>query len=267
MTSLHLRRRSVLAAAPALLPWPARAATPSPAVWSAYEARLRARLDDAGGGRFDGAVARALLDLTNAARAVAGRGRLAWHPDLAVAAQAHAADLAARSYVEHLSPEGLDPSHRLSLLARQLVGSASENIAYRRFHKPGAAAEIMQLWRRSAPHWTNLLNPGHTHAGFGVVRKEDRTYAVGLYAAPGGRLAAPLPFRISREAEILAATRGGAFPSYGVADPVDERELRVFAADAETLPPVPRGVYQLRPRRPVKGRLVQVLWGPIFLRI
>jgi uncharacterized protein YkwD len=262
-----LSRRAVLFAAPALVAAPAAAATPPPGVWSAYEARLRARLDDAGGGRFDAAAAKALLQLSDKVRGEAGASSLRWTPELALTARAHAADLAARSYVEHLSPEGLDPSHRLSLLARQLVGSASENIAYHRFARPADPAQLLDLWRRSPPHWTNLLKASHSHVGYGVVRKGERTYAVGLYADQTARLAAPLPFRISTEDELLAATRGGDFQSYGVADPVDERELRVFAAEAASLPPVPRGVYQLRPRRRLEGRLVQMLWGPIFLRI
>lgn len=264
MSFASVTRRSLLGAA-ALGAAPAWAA-PSIEVWSAYEGRLRKRLDDSGGGRLDGAAARQLLDLTNLARRTAGARPVVWNDALAQAAQAHAADLAARGYVEHVSPEGFDPSHRLALLARDLVGSASENIAYRRFVRPATPDELMRLWRNSRPHWTNLLKASHTDAGFGVVRKGERTYAVGLYARPDGRLSSPLPFRISAEAEILKAARGAAFQSYGLADPMDETEVGVFNGEGG-LTRLPRGAYQLRPRRPLDGRRVQVLWGPIFLRI
>src|SRR5688572_21532215 len=80
--------------------------------WSHYEARLRARLADAGGGHFDEAAGQAALEATNRARAAAGAPAVVWHDELAQAARAHAADLAQRAYVEHLSPEGFDPSHR-----------------------------------------------------------------------------------------------------------------------------------------------------------
>lgn len=262
---MSMTRRAALAAGAGLIVSPAWAA-PSLDAWSAYEGRLRKRLDDGGGGRFDGAAARALLSLTNQARRNAGARPVLWNDSLAQAAQAHAGDLAGRAYVEHVSPDGFDPSHRLALLARDLVGSASENIAYRRFVKPATPEELMRLWRASRPHWTNLLKPGHTHAGFGVARKGERTYAVGLYARPDGRLASPLPFRISAEAEVLQAVRGAPFQSFGLADPIDESEFGVFTGDGG-LGPVPAGVYQLRPRRPLDGRRVQVLWGPIFLRI
>lgn len=262
---MSITRRALLSVGAGLIVSPAWAA-PSLEAWSAYESRLRKRLDDGGGGRFDGAAAQALLDLTNRARRTTGARPVVWNDALAQAAQAHVADLAGRAYVEHVSPEGFDPSHRLALLSRDLVGSASENIAYRRFVKPATPEELMRLWRTSRPHWTNLLKPAHTDAGFGVVRKGERTYAVGLYADPDGRLASPLPFRISAEAEVLQAVRGSPFQSFGLADPVDEREVGVFT-EAGGLARLPTGVYQLRPRRPLDGRRVQVLWGPIFLRI
>src|SRR5690349_448240 len=101
-------------------------------VWSAYEARLRARLADGGGGRFDDAGARAALALANQARAAVRAPALAWHDELAQSARAHAGDLAHSGKVEHLSAEGFDPSHRLWLLGRTTIGSPSENLAYHR---------------------------------------------------------------------------------------------------------------------------------------
>lgn len=235
-------------------------------VWLAYEARLRARATDAGGGAFQGASERRLLILTNAAREANGAPGMAWNPELAKVARGHAADLAARDYVEHLSPEGFDPSHRVGLLARRMIGSASENIAYRRAAQTADADDLMGIWRRSPSHWSNLLRPRYAQAGFGVVARGQRTYAVGLYARPDGALGAPLPFKLAQEAELADALRAvsPAFDSFALTDPLDEDAAWARIEGVEALPP---GIYQLRPRRRVDRARYQILWGPIFERI
>ncbi|WP_293898404.1 CAP domain-containing protein [Phenylobacterium sp.] len=177
------------------------------AAWSAYEARLRARLADGGGGRFDDPGGRAALALVNQARAAAGATALAWHGELAWAARAHGGDLARRGAVEHLSPEGFDPSHRLWLLGRTTVGSPSENIAYH--HRPGppaTPASLMAQWRASPGHWQNLLRPSHTHAAFALLRGPDQALLVGLFCRPLAMLPAPLAFRANGD-EIAQALR------------------------------------------------------------
>jgi uncharacterized protein YkwD len=182
------------------------------APWIAYERRLRARLADAAGGRFDAETERAVLAATNNARASTGAAPLAWHEELALAARAHAADLASRGVVAHVDEQGFDPSHRFWLLARRTVGSPSENIAYHRGPDPASAGHLMETWRKSPQHWKNLLRPSHTHAAFGLVRLKDRSYLVGLYQAPVTQFAHALPFRPAAEAEVrrrLEALPGG----------------------------------------------------------
>jgi uncharacterized protein YkwD len=164
--------------------------------WSAYEARLRARMADGGGGRFDDAGARAAFAQTNQARAAAGAPLLAWHDELAQSARAHGGDLAHSGKVEHLSAEGFDPSHRLWLLGRTTIGSPSENLAYH--HRPGppaTPATLVDQWRKSPEgHWQNLLRPTHTHAAFALLRGPDQALLVGLFCRPVANLAEPLPF-------------------------------------------------------------------------
>lgn len=253
-----------LPAAPAL----AQSASVAPAGWLAYEARLRARLADAGGGTFQPSTERELLALTNAVRADAGVAACDWCDQLSLTARAHAADLVQRGYVEHLSPEGFDPTHRVGLLARRMIGSASENIAYRRAAEPASAADLMGIWRKSPPHWTNLLRPSHAKIGFGSVIKGERTYTVGLYARPDGELGAPLPFRLRGEADLSRALVEASprIESFALADPMDD-EARLAKSETAAGRRLAPGVYQLRPRRRLDERRYEVLWGPIFVRV
>ncbi|MEO6338995.1 MAG: CAP domain-containing protein [Caulobacteraceae bacterium] len=265
-------RRALLAAAAAgLVGGPAGAEAADKladtAQWLAYEARLRARLRDGGGGAFNETMARELLAATNAVRATSKAGPCTWDGELATAARAHAADLAARNYVQHVTPEGFDPPHRVGLLARRMIGSASENIAYRRYAAPATTAQMMQLWRDSPRHWANLRRPIHTRAGYGVVTLGERTYAVGLYAQPDGELGVSLPFRVTSELELEPSLSSIDPPSdaFTLSDPADEREVLAFARGLT--PRLKPGVYQLGPQRRLEGEWVSVLWGPIFVRL
>ena len=263
-------RRTLLAGLASLAAAPATAAVTavSKETWVSYEARLRARLADAGGGRFVEGVEQELLAQTNAARGAAGAAPCSWSEELGSVARAHAADLAQRGYVEHLSPEGFDPTHRVGFLARRMIGSASENIAYRRAETPASAADLMEIWRKSPPHWTNLLRASHAQVGFGAAVLGDRTYTVGLYARPDGELGAPLPFKVQGEAELSRALVAASpqIQSFALADPLDEdgKHAMTERAPGRRLAP---GVYQLRPRRQLDERRYEVLWGPIFVRV
>ena len=136
---------------------------------------------------------------------------LTWHAELAETARAHAADLAARRYVEHLSPEGFDPSHRFWLLARTTIGSPSENIAYHRGEGPPAPAGTDG--RALAPKPRPLAKPAARQPqptrAMALVRGPDRVWVVGLFARPLATLPEPLPFR-AQEPEIERAIRATA---------------------------------------------------------
>ncbi|WP_309644078.1 CAP domain-containing protein [Phenylobacterium sp.] len=261
-----MARRTLLAGLTGLVATPVLAAGPAQS-WLDYDSRLRGRLGDAGGGAFDPATERRIVLLTNAVRAERGVAACAWSDELALTARAHAADLAARAYVEHTSPEGFDPSHRVSVLARRMIGSASENIAYRRASAPTTAADLMDVWRKSAPHWDNLLRPAHARIGIGVAVRGERTYAVGLYAHPDGELGAPVPFRLAREADLAGAVVQASprIDGFTVSNPVDTGSIPGLASEAT--PSLSPGVYQLRPQRRLDERRYQVLWGPIFVRV
>ncbi|MFZ5718616.1 MAG: CAP domain-containing protein [Pseudomonadota bacterium] len=261
---MSLTRRGAMGSGLALLAAPAAAqgardaAPPASDVdaWSRYEARLRARLEDAGGGRYDEAGAAALTEMTNAERARSGARPLSWHAELARAARAHAADLAERAYLEHLAPEGFDPSHRFWLLGRTTIGSPSENIAYHRGSGPPVTpTQLLELWRSSPGHWRNLLRPSHTHVGYGLIRRADRSWLVGLYAQPVAALAEPLPFRAdaAQVARALASLDGQLRPRIAI-----PQGSRIGLAGAA--PPV----MQITALRRAEVGRFDVIGGPIF---
>lgn len=261
-----LSRRAFLATGVASLAAFPAASAASQAEWLDYEARLRARLTDAGGGVFAAQSAHALLALTNAERLAVGAPPCAWSAELSMVASAHAADLVQRNYLDHVSPEGFDPNHRVGVLARRMIGSASENIAYRRGRTASTPEALMATWRGSPPHLANLLEPDHSHAGFGVAVRGEHAYAVGLYGRPSGELGAPLPFRLSGEAELSQALMRASphFDGFSIGDPGDQLGWRAAAGPDHHLNP---GVYQLRPRRRLDARRYEVLWGPIFVKV
>lgn len=260
---MSLARRTVLGAALSACAAPALAqvvtdsapAASDAAAWKAYEARLRARLADIGGGRADLATGRAMLDLTNRIRRDAGSPPVTWHEELAMAALAHAGDLAQRSYVEHLSPEGFDPSHRLWLIGRTTIGSPSENIAYHR-GPPISAAQMLQRLKGSSGHWKNLLRPTHTHAGYAFVTRGERYWLVGLYSRPLVSLAEPLPFLAQGPAIRRALT---SLPSENRARLAIPQGSRLGKVEGD--PPV----MQITALRPEGVGRFDIVGGPIFI--
>jgi hypothetical protein len=86
---------------------------------------------------------------------------------LAKAARAHSADMVARGYFSHVTPEGLGPSERAA--AAGYSSGAAENIAAAGGSTTPFA--LFELWRTSPEHNTNMLNGTYTAGGFGIVRQ------------------------------------------------------------------------------------------------
>jgi uncharacterized protein YkwD len=109
------------------------------------------------------AVAGAMLDLVNAARAEAKLDPLAADDALAAVARAHAADMEANHYFAHVSPTTGDVADRLrrAKLRWRVFG---ENLA------AGASAEDMHRGLMGSPgHRANILEPRFTNVGIGIV--------------------------------------------------------------------------------------------------
>ncbi|MFE2493518.1 CAP domain-containing protein [Streptomyces scopuliridis] len=105
-----------------------------------------------------------VLSLTNAERTRAGLRPLADDRRLAAAAQAYSADMAARAFYSHTSPEGLAPWDRAAAAGAAHRG-IGENIACGQ-RDP---REVVRGWMDSPGHRANILKPDFTHLGVGFA--------------------------------------------------------------------------------------------------
>ena len=101
--------------------------------------------------------------LVNEHRARVGCPALAWDDGAARVAQAHSADMRARGYFSHTSPQGRSPFDRLDA-AGLAWRAAAENIA----QNPGSPDDVVRAWLGSAGHRANIENCQLTRHGVGV---------------------------------------------------------------------------------------------------
>ena len=102
-----------------------------------------------------------VLARVNAERTANGCSPLAWDETLAQVARLHSADMAARDYMDHTNPDGLNPFDRAAAAG---TTASAENIAA---GQP-TAADVMASWMASPGHRANILNCGLTRIGVGV---------------------------------------------------------------------------------------------------
>ena len=109
-------------------------------------------------------TAAAVIDLTNRERTRHGLPPLSADPPLTTAAQAHSADMVARSFYAHTAPDGSEPWDRAAA-AGSTRRSIGENIACGQ----RSPAEVVEGWMNSPGHRANILKPGFTHIGIGFA--------------------------------------------------------------------------------------------------
>ncbi|MFD5847292.1 CAP domain-containing protein [Streptomyces chartreusis] len=105
-----------------------------------------------------------VVDLTNRERVRAGLRPLAPDPTLTTAAQSYSADMAARAFYSHTSPEGTQPWDRAAA-AGSRMRAIGENIACGQ----RSPAEVVEGWMNSPGHRANILKRDFTHIGIGFA--------------------------------------------------------------------------------------------------
>ncbi|MFF3744601.1 sigma-70 family RNA polymerase sigma factor [Streptomyces kronopolitis] len=117
--------------------------------------------------------------LVNARRARAGCRPLRIDRRLHTAAQRHSADMAARDYYEHDTPDGTGPDARITAAGFRW-SSWGENL-----HRgPRTAAAVVNDWMGDPMHRDNLLDCKFTAVGVGVVQGSGGPWWTQDLAAP-----------------------------------------------------------------------------------
>lgn len=114
----------------------------------------------------DSALLQQVVNLVNQKRSRAGCRPVRYDSRLAAAAQAHAADMAARGYFSHDTPEGAGPQHRAGAAGYDPEGWTGENIA-RDYHD---AETVMANWMGSRQNRDIILNCDARDIGMGLAR-------------------------------------------------------------------------------------------------
>jgi uncharacterized protein YkwD len=111
----------------------------------------------------------------NQVRAEHGLSPLAEDGGLDALAGERSADMAARGYFSHTTPEGLDV---FALMDQRGIGfsMAGENLAWNTHGDAQAAPYALQGFLNSPPHRANLLNPAFSQIGVGVARDGGKVY-------------------------------------------------------------------------------------------
>ena len=104
-----------------------------------------------------------MLQLINRERVAAGLKPLAPDPELTEVARRHSADMFARGYFAHVSPEGRDPFDRMRAANIRFV-TAGENLAL------APTLQIAHTGLMNSPgHRANIMNPKFGRVGIGIL--------------------------------------------------------------------------------------------------
>ena len=122
----------------------------------------------------------ALHTAINDARAERGLKRLVRDAAIDAVARGHALDMAARRYLAHETPEGLNPPARLARGGVRDITLAGENVGTTSRLNPNQ--EIVSAWLASPAHYENIVAPAFNTTGIGIARAADGSlYYTQLY--------------------------------------------------------------------------------------
>ncbi|EPH45209.1 sigma-70 family RNA polymerase sigma factor [Streptomyces aurantiacus] len=127
-----------------------------------------------------GPMAQQVLSLVNTERRKAGCDPLAGNSKLATAGQRHSADMQARDYFSHTSPDGTDPGKRITA-AGYRWSTYGENIA----RGQQTASSVMSSWMNSEGHRANILNCSFKEMGVGIQKGDGGPWWTQVFGARG----------------------------------------------------------------------------------
>ena len=175
--------------------------------------------------RADAGDAARLLSLTNQVRSARGLGSLTVDAQLNAVAQRWATTLSAQGVLSHNSA-----------LPSQVTGwkSLGENVGV-----GGTVDAIHNGFLASPTHLENLVDPGFTRVGFGIVRPDARIFVVQVFMKPAAAAAAVAtpPTTPAPKATAAPVTTAPARPAAAATSPAPAPAAVASPQDAGELSP------------------------------
>jgi uncharacterized protein YkwD len=126
-----------------------------------------------GSNAFSSSSEQQLFQLTNQARAAAGRKALHWDARLATLARARAKDMIVRNYFAHqIPPDGHTVFDVMSNVG-YCFNLAGENIGWNNYPDDQATSAIQAMFMNSPDHKQNILGPAWDVVGIGAYKGPD----------------------------------------------------------------------------------------------
>ena len=122
---------------------------------------------------FSSSSEQQLFQLTNQARAAAGRKALHWDSQLAAFARARAKDMIVRNYFSHQIPPDGHTVFDVMSNAGYCYNLAGENIGWNNYPDDQATSEIQTMFMNSPDHRANILGPAWDVVGIGAYKGPD----------------------------------------------------------------------------------------------
>lgn len=142
-----------------------------------------------------------LFELSNKEREKQSLQPLQYNKELAEAAQKKAADMFAKDYWAHFSPDGTTP-WSFMLSSGYQYEYAGENLAKNFLFSQG----VVDAWMNSQTHKENILRKEYTEVGYGVVNGvlngEETTLVVQMLGAPSNK-----SLSLNKQDEIFPVTQ------------------------------------------------------------
>jgi len=143
---------------------------------------------------FSSSAEQQLFQLTNQARAAAGRKALHWDDRLAALARARAKDMIVRNYFAHqIPPDGHTVFDVMSNVG-YCFNLAGENIGWNNYPDDQATSAIETMFLNSPDHYSNIIGPAWDVVGIGAYKGPDgkKMWAV-VFADKCGSVTTPTP--------------------------------------------------------------------------
>jgi uncharacterized protein YkwD len=156
---------------------------------------------------FSSSSEQQLFQLTNQARAAAGRKALHWDSQLASFARARAKDMIVRNYFSHQIPPDGHTVFDVMSNAGYCYNLAGENIGWNNYPDDQATSEIQTMFMNSPDHRANILGPAWDVVGIGAYKGPDgkKMWAVVFADKCGSAAPKPTPKPTKPKAPVKTA--------------------------------------------------------------